>query len=102
MRSDATFINTGRGAQVVEAELIDVLRHRSDVTALLDVTLPEPPESESAFYTLPNVQLSSHIAGSMNDELVRMADHMIEECARWQRGEVLRYQVTEAMLQTMA
>jgi phosphoglycerate dehydrogenase-like enzyme len=102
MRPDATFINTGRGAQVVEGELIDILRRRPDVTALLDVTLPEPPEPESAFYTLPNVQLSSHIAGSMNDELVRMADHMIEECARWQRGEALRYQVTEAMLQTMA
>ena len=82
--------------------MIDILRRRPDVTALLDVTLPEPPEPESAFYALPNVQLSSHIAGSMNDELVRMADHMIEECARWQRGEALRYQVTEAMLQTMA
>ena len=53
MRTDATFINTGRGAQVVEGELIDILRRRPDVTALLDVTLPEPPEPESAFIPCP-------------------------------------------------
>ena len=102
MRPGATFINTGRGAQVVEAELIDVLARRSDLTALLDVTFPEPPEPGSALYTLPNVQLSSHIAGSINDEVVRMADYMIEEFARWERGEALRYRVEEAMLETMA
>ena len=72
------------------------------MTALLDVTSPEPPVPDSAFYTLPNVQLSSHIAGSINDEVVRMADYMIEEFGRWERGEALCYQITEAMLETMA
>ncbi|MEZ5904349.1 MAG: NAD(P)-dependent oxidoreductase [Geminicoccaceae bacterium] len=43
MREGATFINTGRGAQVVEEELIAVLEDRTDLTALLDVTWPEPP-----------------------------------------------------------
>lgn len=102
MRQDATFINTGRGAQVVENDLIAVLRARPDLTALLDVTYPEPPEPESALYTLPNVQLSSHIAGSINDEVVRMADYALEEFRRWQAGEPLQYQVTLEMLETMA
>ena len=102
MRRDATFINTGRGAQVVEEALIDVLQQRPDLTALLDVTLPEPPEPDSAFYAMHNVQLSSHIAGSLNDELQRMANYMIEEFGRWQRGQALFYQVTEEMLETMA
>lgn len=102
LRPDATFINTGRGAQIVEEELIATLKRRPDVTALLDVTSPEPPVPDSAFYTLPNVQLSSHIAGSINDEVVRMADYMIEEFGRWERGEALCYQITEAMLETMA
>lgn len=48
----ATFINTGRGAQVVEQDLIDTLKSRSDLIALLDVTSPEPPEKNSEFYTL--------------------------------------------------
>jgi phosphoglycerate dehydrogenase-like enzyme len=86
----------------VESELLDVLQARPDLTALLDVTSPEPPAADSPFYVLPNVQLSSHIAGSMNDEVVRMADYIIEEFSRWQRGEALRYDVTLDMLDTMA
>ena len=102
MREDATFINTGRGAQVVEEELIEVLERRPDLTVLLDVTFPEPPEEDSKFYALPNVQLSSHIAGSLNDEVVRMADFAIEEFLNWEAGRPLKYQVTLEMLETMA
>jgi len=102
MRSGATFINTGRGAQVAEDEMIVALKERPDLTALLDVTFPEPPTPESELYTLSNVQLSSHIAGAMNNEVVRMADLMIEEFRSWERGEPLRYAVTAEMLETMA
>ncbi len=102
MRQDATFINTGRGAQVVEADLVSVWGQRPDLTALLDVTMPEPPVVGSPLYTLPNVHLSSHIAGSLNDEIVRMADYVIEEFKRWERGESLRYEVTPQLLATMA
>ena len=38
MRRNATFLNTGRGAQVVEQDLIRVLHERPDLTAILDVT----------------------------------------------------------------
>jgi len=99
---NATFINTGRGAQVDEVGLIKVCQQRQDITALLDVTLPEPPEEGSPFYSLPNVQLSSHIAGSKDREVVRMADYMIEEFLAWQRGEPLRYEVTASMLERLA
>jgi phosphoglycerate dehydrogenase-like enzyme len=94
----ATFINTGRGAQVNEPELIAVLKERPDLTALLDVTWPEPPVDDSELYMFPNVHLSSHIAGSMNNEVVRMADYMIEEFMRWKNGEALKYQISESML----
>ena len=56
----------------------------------------------SPLYSLPNVQLSSHIAGSLHDEVVRMADYVIAEYERWARGEPLRYAVTLEMLATMA
>lgn len=102
MRENATFINTGRGAQVAEADLIETLTRRPDLTALLDVTYPEPPEADSELYRLPNAQLSSHIAGSMNDEVVRMADFMIEEFIAWEAGKPLRYQVTRELLERMA
>ncbi|MFH1571278.1 MAG: hydroxyacid dehydrogenase [Gemmatimonadota bacterium] len=102
LRPGATFINTGRGAQVREDELIAALRERPDLTALLDVTFPEPPEPDSELYRLPNALLSSHIAGSLNDELVRMADYVIEEFQRWEAGLDLRYRVTAEMLDRMA
>lgn len=98
----ATFINTGRGQTVDEAGLIRVLQTRPDLTALLDVTHPEPPVANSPLYTLPNVQLSTHIAGSIGDEVVRMADYVLEEFGRWRQGETLRYAVTMEMLETMA
>ncbi len=56
---------------MIERDLIAVLDDRPDLTALLDVTRPEPPEKEFPLYALPNVSLSAHIAGSINDEVVR-------------------------------
>ncbi|MFZ2654424.1 MAG: hydroxyacid dehydrogenase [Victivallales bacterium] len=102
MRHGAVFINTGRGAQVDEAGMIEVLKIRPDITVLLDVQHPEPPLAGSELYALPNVHLSSHIAGSFNDEVHRMADYMIEDFQRWQDGEELKYAVKAAELATRA
>jgi len=94
MKPGATFINTARGAVVNEPEMIDVLRERPDLFALLDVTWPEPPVAGSPLYELPNVVLTPHIAGSMNGECRRMGRVMIDELDRWMRGEPLRYRVS--------
>ncbi len=98
----ATFINTGRGAQVVEADLIATLKARPDLMALLDVTFPEPPEADSPLYTLPNCILTPHIAGSNGQEVRRMGVYMEEEYNRLISGEPCRYEVTLKMLETMA
>ena len=100
MREGAVFINTGRGRQVNEKELIEVLEQRPDLTALLDVTFPEPAEETSKLYTLPNVLLSPHIAGSVNDEVHRMADYMIAEYRRFASGVPCLYELNESMLLT--
>jgi phosphoglycerate dehydrogenase-like enzyme len=102
MRPGATFINTGRGATVSEEGLQAVLRERTDLTALLDVTFPEPPAADSPWYSLENVHLSSHIAGSNGNEVVRMADLCLEEFAAWKERRPLRYRVTPEMLEKMA
>ena len=101
MRDGATFINTGRGAQVVEADLLKVFRERRDLTALLDVTWPEPPVSDSPFWDLENVIISPHISGTIGDEVTRLADCAIEEFERWVAGLPLRYQVTCEVFATM-
>lgn len=102
MKPGATFINTARGAIVREPEMIAVLEQRPDLTALLDVTYPEPPVPGSKLYTLPNVILTPHIAGSMNAECRRMGRFMIEELDRFNAAQPLRWQVTEKMAQTLA
>ena len=99
---NATFLNTGRGAQVVESELAEVLEARPDVVAILDVTEPEPPLENSPFYTLPNCILTPHIAGSSGKEVNRMAEYAAEEFLRYKNGEETRYGVTLKMLETMA
>lgn len=102
MRPCATFLNTGRGAQVVESDLIAVLRQRPDLTAVLDVTDPEPPEVGSPFYELPNCVLTPHIAGSSGQEVQRMAEWIWEEYLRHRESVPCRYEVTEKMLEVMA
>lgn len=102
LRPGATFINTGRGRTLVERELVAVLQARPDLTALLDVTFPEPAPPDSALWSLPNAVLTSHIAGSIQDETRRMVDYCLDEFERYVAGSPLRYAVTQEMLATMA
>lgn len=102
MRENAVFINTGRGAQVVEDDLARVLRERPDLTALLDVTFPEPPVDGHPFYTLPNCLMTPHIAGSAGDEVARMGEYMLDEYRAFLNGESCKYEVSMKMLETMA
>ena len=102
MQPHAVFINTGRGAQVVEADMIEALREVPTRVAVLDVTDPEPPLADSPLYTLDNVFLTPHIAGSIGNEVHRMAEFMCEECKAYDAGEATRYSVSLKMLETMA
>jgi len=94
MKEGAAFINTSRGAVVREDEMIAVLRQRPDLFAVLDVTWPEPAAPDSPLFTLPNVFLSPHIAGSMGAECQRMGQLMVEELERYLEGRPLAYEIT--------
>lgn len=102
MPENGVFLNTGRGAQVVEEDLCRALREKPGRFAVLDVTTTEPPEPGHPFYQLDNVLLTPHIAGSSGDETHRMAEYMLDEFLRLEAQEPLHYEVTEAMLKTMA
>lgn len=94
MKPGATFINTARGGIVQEADLIQILKKRPDVQAILDVTDPEPPLPSSPLFQLPNVFLTPHIAGSVGMECRRMGQYMIEELKRYLNGQALRWEIT--------
>jgi len=91
MPKGAVFLNTGRGAQVNEADLAKVAQERPDLSFLLDVTEPEPPVAGHPFYTIPNIQLTSHIAGAMGNELQILGDAVISDLQRYCSGQPLRY-----------
>jgi len=99
---NAVFINTGRGTTVRAEEFLSAMMSRPDLTALLDVTEPEPLPLNHPLRALPNVYISGHIAGSIGAELERMGDLALDEFERWRTGQPLRYAVTPAMLETMA
>ena len=78
MKKNGTFINTGRGAQVDEAGMLEALKKRPDVSAVLDVTIDEPPVNED-FYKLENVFLTPHIAGRQANEVARMSEMVVDQ-----------------------
>jgi phosphoglycerate dehydrogenase-like enzyme len=102
MPPHSAFINTARGAVVREAEMIEVLRERPDITAVLDVTHPEPPQAESPLYTLPNVLLTPHIAGAMGGECRRLGESVLGELRRYLEGKPLVHQVRREQIALLA
>ena len=85
-----------------EAALVAKLKEDETITTVLDVTFPEPPVEGHEFYTLDNVVLTPHSAGSSGLEVRRMAQYMIDESKRYFAGEKCLYEVTEDMLDRMA
>ncbi|MEU4365280.1 hydroxyacid dehydrogenase [Promicromonospora sp. NPDC023987] len=81
----ATLVNTARGALVdTDALVAELATGRID--AILDVTEPEPLPADHPLWTLPNVLLTPHIAGSMGNELGRLGDNAVTEIERLARG----------------
>ncbi|MER5744908.1 hydroxyacid dehydrogenase [Streptomyces sp. NPDC002225] len=83
MAPGATLVNTARGALVDEAAAAEVLRARPDLTAVLDVTHPEPPAHDSPLFTLPNVVLTPHIGGALGAERHRLGELVLDELRRF-------------------
>ncbi|GAA3012225.1 hydroxyacid dehydrogenase [Streptomyces lactacystinicus] len=90
MKPGATLVNTSRGAVLDEPALLAVLAERPDLFAVLDVTDPEPPLPGSPLFTLPNVVVTPHLAGSRGLERRRLGDLVVDEFESWLRGAPLR------------
>jgi phosphoglycerate dehydrogenase-like enzyme len=97
----ATLVNTARGALVDHDALVAHLQ-RGRLSAVLDVTEPEPLPDDHPLRTLPNVFLTPHVAGSMGSEVPVMTAMAIEEIARFARGEPLRDEVRAEDLERLA
>ena len=100
MKDDALLINTARGSLIDEAALITELDN-GRFFAFLDVTDPEPPAADSPLRTLPNVVVTPHIAGCI-ENCQRMGELAVEELRRFFAGETAVYPITPEMFARIA
>jgi len=97
MPDGATLINTARGV-LVDTAALEREAASGRLSAILDVTDPEPLPASSVLYDLPNVMLTPHIAGSLGSEARRMSDHTLDELERIIAGEPVLAPVTREHL----
>ncbi|MEU0583176.1 hydroxyacid dehydrogenase [Streptomyces sp. NPDC006132] len=101
VRDGGVLINTARGALVDHEALTDELVS-GRLSAVLDVTDPEPLPAGSPLYHLPNVFLTPHIAGSLGNELERLGRIVVEELERLVAGLPAVHEVRHADLARVA
>jgi len=93
MKSTAYLINIGRGDVVDEEALIRALDEHWIAGAGLDVFVTEPLPTDSRLWELPNVILSPHISGGMEDYVIRATEVFTENLRRYLSGKRLLHLV---------
>jgi phosphoglycerate dehydrogenase-like enzyme len=96
MKDDALIVNTARGSLFDQAALVAELS-KGRFFAFLDVTDPEPPAADSPLRSLPNVVVTPHLAGCI-ENCTRMGEMAVEELRRFFAGEPPLYQITPERL----
>ena len=89
MKSTAYLINIARGDVVDEEALTRALEENRIAGAGLDVFATEPLPPDSKLWELPNVILSPHVAGGMEDYVPRATEVFLENLARYTSGRKL-------------
>jgi phosphoglycerate dehydrogenase-like enzyme len=87
MKPTAYFINVGRGQSVVTADLVDALKTKKIAGAALDVVDPEPLPASHPLWTIPNVIITPHVAGTSELRQDRAWIIMRENLRRYVAGE---------------
>ena len=78
LMKDSDVDQYGAGSLIDEQALIKELS-TGRIWACLDVTDPEPPAPDNQLQYMPNVIMTSHIAGSVSTGLVRIGRYALEE-----------------------
>ena len=97
----AIFVNTARAHLIDEAALLAELQS-GRIFAALDVFEQEPLPNSSPFRKLENVIITPHIASYTWQNRHRQGQIVTDEITDFFRDGSLRYEVTRAMLETMA
>ena len=97
LRPSARVINVGRGALVVEPDLVDALQAGRIAGAALDVFAREPLPADSPLWTLPGMIISPHMSGDLIGWRQELVEVFRDNLARYRAGEPLRNVVDKTL-----
>jgi phosphoglycerate dehydrogenase-like enzyme len=89
MKRGAFLINIGRGKLIDDEAVAAAVRSGQLGGAALDVFTREPLDPSSAFWDLPNVIVTPHMSGAMEDYWTPLVALFAENLRRFERGEAL-------------
>ncbi|GHH33402.1 MULTISPECIES: hydroxyacid dehydrogenase [Streptomyces] len=101
MPTGSVLVNTARGALLDHDALVEELR-ANRLSAILDVTDPEPLPVDSPLFDLPNAFITPHLAGSQGNEVARLGLAVTEEAERLLSGRELAHAIDHAVLERTA
>ncbi|MFD9188366.1 hydroxyacid dehydrogenase [Streptomyces phaeochromogenes] len=101
MPAGSVLVNTARGALLDHDALVEELR-ANRLSAILDVTDPEPLPADSPLFDLPNAFITPHLAGSQGNEVARLGLAVTEEAERLLSGRELAHAIDHAVLERTA
>ncbi|MEU9135894.1 hydroxyacid dehydrogenase [Streptomyces sp. NPDC048404] len=101
MPAGSVLINTARGSLVDHDALIEALRAER-VSAILDVTNPEPLPVDSPLHDLANAFVTPHLAGSQGNEVARLGLTVLAEAERLLSGKAPQFRIDRKDLERTA
>jgi len=97
MKHGAFLINVARGKLIDDAALVEALEDGRVGGAALDVFTTEPLDRESPYWDLPNVIVTPHTSGAMQDYWTPLVDLFAENLRRFESGRPLLNVVDKAL-----
>jgi len=89
MKRGAFLVNIARGKLIDDSAVADALRDGRLGGAALDVFTREPLEASSPYWDLPNVIVTPHTSGAMQDYWTPLVALFGENLRRFEKGEPL-------------
>jgi glyoxylate/hydroxypyruvate reductase len=89
LKPSVLFVNVGRGTNVDEKALIEILQENRIMGAVLDVTEIEPLPPESPLWKMENVLLTQHSSGGWIEESSGKVRFFLENLERFEQNEKL-------------
>lgn len=90
MKPTASLVNIARGPVVDQRALIKALQEGWIASAAVDVTDPEPLPADNELWRQPNLIITPHISGSIENYLPKATEMFLANLRRYVAGEPLR------------